>query len=130
MRSILDLTNNLEEDLYNSEVIVKKSKANYCYTQNLYAAMCNNQFQRNHFWLILKDERWSCTWRYAGGIAANLMGNNGDYMDFYCSGIGFWDKEGVVDDRSVPEGMITDEIRADLKSIGWNVIEESEYGKL
>jgi hypothetical protein len=126
MRSILDLTSDLEADLKNDPNIVAKAKESYAYAQNLYAALCNNEFQRNHFWLILSGEKWSCSWRYAGGLVSEIRDDGEDYMDFYCSGIGFYDKEGDADAGFVPESMVTEEIRNDLKSIGWNILEEGK----
>lgn len=126
MRSILDLTSDLEADLKSDPTIVKKAKESYAYAQNLYAALCNNEFQRNHFWLILSGETWSCSWRYAGGIVAEIRDDGEDYIDFYCSGIGFYDKEGDPEEGFVPEAMVTEEIKKDLQAIGWNVLEEGK----
>jgi hypothetical protein len=92
------------------------------YAQNLYAAMCNNIFQKNEVWPRLKDEYWSCSWRSAGGLIARLR-NSGDYMNWYCSGIGGGlgngDETGIK--GYVPESEVTDEIRQDLFAIGWTV---------
>jgi hypothetical protein len=77
--------------------------------------MCNNTFTKNDVWPILKEKRWSCSWRYAGGIIARMT-EKGDYMDWYCSGI--FD-EGHYIAGTVSEGEITDEIRDDLFKLGW-----------
>jgi hypothetical protein len=98
---------NLEYDLFSSETIVEKCKNSEIYSQNLYAAMANNRF-------FYGEEEWTCSWRYAGGIVADLVDANGDYMDYYCSGIG--DKAGYV-----AESVVTDEIRLDLMKLGWVV---------
>ena len=99
--------------------MLKKVVDNETYAQNLYAAMCNNVFQPNQVWPRLRDEYWSCSWRSAGGIVADLRGQ-GDYIDWYCSGI-----FGVGDADSfqgyVRESTVTDEIRQDLFAIGWTV---------
>jgi hypothetical protein len=103
---------------------VKLSKP---YAQNLYAAMCNNEFQKQDTWEVLTDNRWSCSWRAAGGVVATLC-EQGDYMDWYCSGMG-----GFADNQTDPasyyeetgyvkEGKVTDEIRADLLRLGWVAI--------
>jgi hypothetical protein len=110
--------NNLEYDLRSNEHIAEKCK-NEGYAQNLYAALCNNEFMRNEMWPILKGETWHCSWRYAGGIIADIL-QRGDYMDWYCSGIGENDK------GYVPESEVTDEIREDLLSIGWLVCPKSD----
>lgn len=110
---------NLEEDIRACAWMLKKVQDRETYAQNLYAAMCNNVFQRNEVWPRLRDEYWSCSWRSAGGIVAELRGQ-GDYIDWYCSGI-----IGVGEADSfqgyVSESTITDEIRQDLFAIGWTV---------
>lgn len=106
--------NNLEYDLRTSARIIEKCK-NDRYAQNLYAALCNMQWQRLEVMPILKDQYWSCSWRYAGGIVANLTGS-GDYMDWYCSGIRAMDAE---DNGYVGEGVVTQEICDDLRQLGW-----------
>ena len=112
--------NNLEYDLRSSQYIKEKCTADY-YAQNLYAALCNNDFIKNSVWPILKEEVWSCTWRYAGGIIADIQ-EQGDYIDWYCSGIRGSDLESEDDHtRYVSEGTVTDEIRNDLLYIGWIV---------
>jgi hypothetical protein len=109
----------LEADIRACARMLKKVQDRETYAQNLYAAMCNNMFQRNEVWPRLKDEYWSCSWRSAGGIVADLRGQ-GDYIDWYCSGI-----MGVGETDSfqgyVSESTITDEIRQDLFAIGWTV---------
>ena len=70
----------LEQDLLKTTYIIDKCKNSETYSQNLYAAMCNNLFYKN-------DEEWSCSWRYAGGLVADLRNMGEDYLDWYCSGI-------------------------------------------
>lgn len=111
--------NNLEYDLRSSEYIVEKCK-NRAYAQNIYAALCNNAFQRNDVMPILKDETWSCSWRYAGGIVADLVGE-GDYLDWYCTGIRHDD--GDLTKGYVTESVVTDEVKEDLFKLGWIVID-------
>jgi hypothetical protein len=130
--------NNMEYDLRSTPWICDKVKESRVYAQNLYASMCNNEFQKNDMMPILKDQRWGCSWRYAGGIVAD-MDEKGDYIDWYCSGIRNNDemtpeefanlteeqqtfyKEGLA---YVPESVVTDEIRRDLKKLGWLVCED------
>ena len=112
--------NNLEYDLRSTAWILEKVRASECYAQNLYAAMCNNDFQKLEVIPILTDQRWSCSWRHAGGIVADMR-EQGDYIDWYCSGI-------IQDDAdpkgSVSESVVTDEIREDLKQLGWIVVDQ------
>lgn len=121
---------NMEYDLLSTDWILEKVRNNEAYAQNLYAAMCNNDFQKLDMLPILKDQRWHCSWRYAGGIIADMR-QEGDYIDWYCSGI-----RNVSDDEDVnalwdgrkfvSEGSVTDEIKEDLLKLGWNVIEGDE----
>jgi len=123
---------NLERDMKDARWFVDKVRASESYAQNLYAALCNNAFQKLEVLPVLKDEVWSCTWRYAGGVVADIR-CEGDYMDWYCSGIHGDPKEidyaaaeaqGFDLVKYVPESIITDEIRQDLKQLGWTVVED------
>jgi hypothetical protein len=121
--------NNLEYDLRSTEWICQKVRESKTYSQNLYAAMCNNEFQKLDVMEVLKENTWSCSWRYAGGIIAHMRGQ-GDYIDWYCSGIR---NDGYQDDLDVPfpmgnvvEGQVTDEIRKDLQHLGWVLVNGSE----
>jgi hypothetical protein len=129
--------NNMEYDMRSAEWMVAKVRASEAYAQNLYAAMCNRDFQKNEVWPQLKNQTWGASWRYAGGIVADMRGE-GDYIDWYCSGI----KGGVGDEdlnnmtpeqveryhwmekNFVSESVVTDEIREDLFKLGWIVLDE------
>ena len=127
--------NNLEYDLRTTEWILNKARGNKAYAQNLYAALCNNDFQRRDVMQILTNRLWHCSWRYAGGVVADMLGS-GDYLDWYCSGIlqhisdeefhamTKEQQEIYLYDKThhVPEGVVTEEIEADLLALGWNVI--------
>jgi hypothetical protein len=131
--------NNMEYDLVTTDWILAKARASEAYAQNLYAAMCNNDFQRNDVWPRISDQKWHCSWRSAGGIIADMR-QQGDYIDWYCSGInnGDWQKtpEEVaamtpdqqeyyhMQEQFVSESRVTDEIREDLFRLGWLVIQE------
>jgi hypothetical protein len=120
---------NMEYDLRSTKWICDKVKTSDTYAQNLYAAMCNMQFQQQEVWQVLKDQRWSCSWRHAGGIVADMR-EKGDYIDWYCSGIAGGDEPDVYTEGHdlkakvfVPEGYVTDEIREDLLKLGWIPVE-------
>lgn len=129
-------TNNLEYDLLTTDWILEKVRQNKHYSQNLYAAMCNNGFIKLDVIPILKQDEWSCSWRYAGGIIADMR-QEGDYIDWYCSGIrdrsepseeewNSWSTQQQIDwqkdySKYVPEGMITEEICNDLQQLGWSI---------
>lgn len=134
---------NMEYDLRSTKWIIDKTKADDVYAQHLYASMCNNDFTKNDVWPILTEQRWSCSWRHAGGIIADMQ-EKGDYIDWYCSGIR--DNKILDDDeyqaltkeqqesyiqckKFVPESVVTDEIREDLLKLGWIVVdnEPEEY---
>ena len=113
---------NLDDDLTSTPWIVEKIQARRNYAQNVYAALCNMRWQLKDVMPILKDEYWSCSWRYAGGVVANIVGK-GDYMDWYCSGIQDFSGD-HADPRFngggyVAEGEVTDEIREDFAVMGW-----------
>jgi hypothetical protein len=113
---------NLEYDLRITDWILEKVRASDVYAQNLYAAMCNNDFQRLDVYPILAKKTWSCSWRYAGGIVADMRGQ-GDYIDWYCSGIFDEDQD---DSGRVHESEVTEEIADDLERLGWRVVETNE----
>ena len=127
--------NNLEYDLVTTDWILEKVRNSEAYTQNLYAAMCNNDFQKRDLWPILKEETWGCTWRSAGGIVADML-QKGDYIDWYCSGMGGlsmqWDEgketfeEWQARTKYVSEGTVTEEIRDDLFKLGWLVVDNDK----
>lgn len=117
--------NNLEHDITATAWFCEKIRNSDSYAQNLYAAMCNMRFMKLDVLPILKDDYWSCSWRSAGGIVARIQGK-GDYMNWYCSGMGgvaTYDlEEGdahMAKMKYVPEGTVTEEIQEDLKKIGW-----------
>ena len=124
---------NLEYDLRSTDWVMEKVRGDRVYAQHLYAAMCNREFTRNEVWPLLQDKRWSCSWRHAGGIIADIL-QEGDYVDWYCTGIREvnemdsleFDALTAEQQRAfrnsqayVGEGTITDEIRADLFKLGW-----------
>lgn len=94
----MDMKANLEQDLLKVDWIAEKCQDPF-YARDLYGALCNNRFFKN-------DEEWTCSWRHAGGLVADLRNKGEDYMDFYCSG---------------NEGQVTSEIRNDLLNLGWVV---------
>ena len=131
---------NMEYDLRSTEWICDKVKESQVYSQNLYAAICNNDFQKLDVMPILKDQRWSASWRSVGGIIADMR-EEGDYIDWYCSGIrnheeltpeefnNLTEKQQIHYKETqafVPESVVTDEIREDLKKLGWIVIPNDE----
>lgn len=145
--------NNLEYDLRTTDWIIEKTRSSEAYAQNLYAAMCNNQFKKippdtvEGMIEVLADSTklWSCSWRSSGGIIADMR-EQGSYMDWYCSGIRETDnaiKEQIANNELteeqiayleiskhfVAESIVTDEIHDDLRKLGWSVVpsDDEEY---
>ena len=102
--------NNLEWDLRTSAVMCARTLDDE-YAKKLYSALCNTDWIRIEVIPLLRQDPdkdlWSCSWRYAGGIIANMR-EQGDYMDWYCGGM---------------EGYIDPEIAKDLKELGWQGID-------
>jgi len=103
----MDAKPDLEQDLYNCSWMPRRVEHDD-YAQLLYAALCNNRFQKSEVWPVLRGDTWSCTWRSAGSIVAELRGE-GDYMDWYLTG---------------NEGIVFDVIAADLEKLGWQVVSD------
>ena len=131
---------NLEYDLRSTDWIIEKTKKSNVYAQNLYAALCNCYFIKNELWPLLIEKKCSCSWRYAGGIVANMQ-EKGDYIEWYCSGI--HNSPDMLDEEFhalskeqqdlyieskgyVSEGVVTDEIRHDLLTLGWTVLDDTK----
>lgn len=102
------MKHDLEEDLLSNQTIVDKCKNSKIYSQNLYATLCNNRF-------FYGDEEWNCSWRFAGGLVADIRSCGEEYTDYYCSGMT------VNSHGYVSESFVTDEIRLDLLKLGWIV---------
>ena len=90
--------------------------------------MCNNDFMKNDVWPILTEKTWSCSWRHAGGVVADMR-EQGDYIEWYCSGIsgnGLGNSDEDCNEGYLPEGYVSDEIREDLLRLGWLVVNSDE----
>jgi len=136
---------NMEYDLLTTAWILEKARADDSYAQNLYAAMCNNNFIKLDVIPILTEKTWGCSWRYAGGIVADML-ERGDYIDWYCSGIRNYNNQDdpnsptelteeqkvrvAIFDKYVPEGKITQEIREDLQRLGWAIAPGGDWERL
>lgn len=121
----IDRTGSLDFDLCQAHSIIERVKTDRIYAQNLYAALCNTVWQYQDPWYILQDRSWSCSWRHAGAIVADIRGS-GDYMEWYCSGMmtGHPDDDLGTADYKIcrgyrREGDVSDDVRDDLMKIGW-----------
>jgi hypothetical protein len=106
---------NLERDIRGTNWIVSKVRHREIYAQNLYAALCNNEYVPQDVWGILKNIHWDCTWRYAASIIADIREDD-SYIDWYCSGTGF---QGTDFTGFVEESYVTEEVEFDFNQIGW-----------
>lgn len=77
----------LEEHMFNSKELKDKVREDDEFAIALYGALCNVDWKKDGI-------HWSCSWRHAGGIVADLRDCGEDYLHFYCSG-----NEGEVDTR-------------------------------
>ena len=79
--------------------LVPKLKKDEEFATDVYRALCNMRWRSK--WTPFK---YSCSWRYAGGLVADLRDQGEDYIDFYCSG---------------NEGNVTEEVRKIFNQLGW-----------
>ena len=114
----------VQEDLWAQTAICERIGTDEVFAQHVYAALCNQQFIRVDE-LAPKAEPWTCSWRMAGEIIANIRNefynkvHDPDiietYVRWYCSGMGCL--EGAVD-----EGVVTEEVRNMFRDMGWTII--------
>jgi hypothetical protein len=76
----------------------ERMKSNNDLCKDVWAALANVTWYHPE-----SKQEYSCSFRYAGGLIADLRGE-GDYMDWYCC---------------APNASITDEIRRTFKKEGW-----------
>lgn len=86
----------LEHDI---KALAERARADREFAVELYAALCNADWRHDD------GTEWSGSWRYAGGVVADLRGRGEDYIDYYCSG---------------GEGEITDRVSEAMAALGWH----------
>lgn len=69
------------------------------FAQQLYGALCNTGWKHE-----ATNRGFSCSWRTAGAIAADVAGQGEMYLDYYCGG---------------NEEEITSTVEQVLGSLGW-----------
>ena len=109
--------NDLESDMMADPAVIA-----HCATEDMarefYSAICNMRWRKIN--TLPEDERimdilrgdesdvWSCSWRYAGGIIADIRNKhyntNEQYIDFYCTG---------------NEGYVSETVEECFKNLGW-----------
>lgn len=88
--------NKFERDLAYIKIALKKDDK---FATDVYRALCNMRWRMK--WTPFK---YSCSWRYAGGLIADIREQGEDYIDFYCSG---------------KEGIVTDKVKNIFNQLGW-----------
>jgi hypothetical protein len=120
-------THQLDLDVCQCDWILAKIREDRTYAQNFYAALCDQEWYEKDAWEILRDRTWSCSWRTAGSIVADIRGE-GEYTDWYCSGMMTGHPsdgvETLAESQYVREGTLADQIRQDLAQIGWYPVKE------
>ena len=91
----LDTNKEFHRDLYTLRNKMKDIE----FAKNVYRALCNMRWKK-----LGTNSIYSCSWRYAGGLVAEIRNVGEDYLDFYCSG-----REGTVDK----------EVKKLLNNLGW-----------
>jgi hypothetical protein len=81
------------------QTLAERVSADDSFACELYAALCNMRWQRKDM-----QSPVSVSWRYAGGVVAQLVDEDGCYLDFYCSG---------------NEGKVSERVRVALGGLGW-----------
>ena len=107
---------NLEEEIKKDSEIIALCK-DIEIAKDFYRALCNMRWKKSG---VPEDVQimeklqgyepgvWSCSWRYAGGIIADIRnenhGTSEDYIDFYCSG---------------DEGYVSETVEDCFNRLGW-----------
>jgi hypothetical protein len=114
----------VEADLKSNTEVCQKIATDEVFAQHVYAALCNQRYFRSD---VSHDEQeaWSCSWRYAAGLIAEIRNehyhtpqNTGieeDYIHWYCSGMG-------VLEGAAEEGAVTNDVRDMFTTMGWNIV--------
>jgi len=97
---------NLERDLLDCQFIKDKIRSEDGYAERFYNALCNTRWYHDTdiHGNRIKDDGWTCSWRYAGGMVATLRACGEDYLSYYITG---------------NEGFVDLDIIEDLKQLGW-----------
>jgi hypothetical protein len=82
------------------------------FARKLYDCLCNTVWYNK-----LTDDIYSCSFRYAGGLIAEMRDQGEDYLDFYCNSFS-------------GEGTYHKEIYEPLNNIGYQAIKFKEFDSL
>jgi len=108
LKKIQKTEKSFEEKL--KEHLTEKLQEDDEFAKHLYASLCNtNWFNKK------SNDVYSCSWRYAGGIVAELRNKGEDYLNFYCSG---------------GEGGYFKDVHKELNKIGYKTFETPKFEHL
>jgi len=85
-----------EEDL---KKLKNKMVKDIDFAKDVYKALCNTQWREADGSYV-----YGCTWRYAGGLIAEIRNRGETYLDFYLSG---------------REGQVTPKVERIFNGLGW-----------
>ena len=71
----------LDKEFHKALYTLKDKMKDKEFATNVYRALCNMQWKK-----LGTDFLYSCSWRFAGGLVAEIRNVGEDYMTFYCSG--------------------------------------------
>jgi len=102
----MQIKQDLERDLIDCQPIKDKVRKDDRYATRLYNALCNTEWYHDSdvHGSRIKNDPWTCSWRYGGDLVAKLGVNNKNYLNYY---------------GSSNEGFIAPDVAEDLKQIGW-----------
>jgi hypothetical protein len=99
MNNVSDVISDLEGDIIADEKLNTLIQEDASFAHEMYCALCNV------IWTSPNRNQFTASWRYAGGVVANLTGRGEDYLDYYCSG---------------GEGIVSARVETEMKRIGWS----------
>jgi hypothetical protein len=88
-------TLNFEQDL--TELLGERMREDSAFACRVYGSLGNVEWQH-------AQATYSCSFRYAGELIAEMRDQGEDYLDFYCSS---------------PAGVVDSDVRAALGARGW-----------
>lgn len=94
----------LDRDLNRSPAAIRRVGSDL-FARLLYAALCNTEWHHR-----ATGQLWSCSWRSAGDVVADMRGE-GNYMDWYCSG---------------GEGLVDEVVLMEVEALGWALVTNAD----
>lgn len=103
-----------EQDLMDSDEFKQKLRVDENFAQAFYCALENQAWGKD-------GDVYTCSFRYAGGLVANLRCMGEGYMDFYCCGRGIFDDEEPIQEgpTAIRSCTIRPDVAEELAKLGW-----------